>query len=145
MTLIELAHKLRPIIEKAVDMALDDTEAIEAALLFPKWTALVKEGRSVNKGFRFQHEGLLYKTVQPSYTFVDTYTPGTVGTESLFARVDETHAGTVTDPIPYSGNMELVEGLYYSQNEIIYLCTRSTGQAVYHALADLIGLYVEVA
>ena len=28
---------------------------------------------------------------------------------------------------------------------VTYLCTRSTGQPVYHALSDLVGLYVEVA
>ena len=41
--------------------------------------------------------------------------------------------------------MELTEGLYYSQNGIVYLCIRSSGQPVYHALSDLVGLYVEVA
>lgn len=30
-------------------------------------------------------------------------------------------------------------------NGVIYLCNRSTGQAVYNALADLVGLYVEIA
>ena len=42
------------------------------------------------------------------------------------------------------GNMELFEGLYYIQNGIVYLCTRNTEQPVYHALSDLVGLYVEV-
>ena len=40
--------------------------------------------------------------------------------------------------------MELSEGLYYSQNGILYRCTQSTGQPVYNALAELVGLYVEV-
>lgn len=30
-------------------------------------------------------------------------------------------------------------------NGVTYRCTISTGQAVYHALSDLVGLYVEVA
>lgn len=41
--------------------------------------------------------------------------------------------------------MELFEGKYYTQNSIVYICTRSTGTAVYHALSNLVGLYVEVA
>ena len=41
--------------------------------------------------------------------------------------------------------MELVEGLYYSQNGVTYLCIRSTGVPVYNNLADLVHLYVEVA
>ena len=46
---------------------------------------------------------------------------------------------------PYDGNMELFAGLYYVQNGVTYLCNRNTGQPVYNALADLVGLYVEVA
>ena len=36
MTLIELARKLRPYIEKAA-ISLDDIDAIEATQLFPEW------------------------------------------------------------------------------------------------------------
>ena len=38
----------------------------------------------------------------------------------------------------------LFEGKYYSQFDVVYICTRSTGVAVYNNLADLVGLYVEV-
>ena len=37
MTLLELARKLRPYIEKAA-LSLDDTDALEAPNLFPNWT-----------------------------------------------------------------------------------------------------------
>lgn len=50
--------------------------------------------------------------------------------------------GTADDPIPYEGNMELTEGLYYTQDGVMYRCTRSTGQSVYHALAELVEVYV---
>ena len=40
--------------------------------------------------------------------------------------------------------MALTEGLYYTQGGVTYLCNRSTGQPVYNALAELVGLYVEV-
>lgn len=143
MTLMELAKKLRPIIEQAVGDSLDYDTALEAVQLFPGWNKLVTEGRTVSKGFRFSYGGLLYKTMQSEYTFVETYVPGSVGTESLFCRVDETHAGTLADPIPYDGNMELFNGKYYSQGGVVYLCTRDSGTPLYHALADLVGLYVE--
>ena len=99
----------------------------------------------MTEGFRFQYEGKLYRTEQPEYTFVDTYVPGSVGTESLFSKVDETHAGTIEDPIPYETNMEIYEGLYYSQNGVTYLCTRSSGQPLQHDLSALVGNYVEPA
>ena len=64
-------------------------------------------------------------------------------TGCIYTRIDETHAGTPDDPIPYKGNMELVSGLYYSQDGVVYKCTRDTGIPVHNALADLVGIYVE--
>lgn len=54
------------------------------------------------------------------------------------------HAGTADDPIPYEGNMALESGKYYSQDGVVYRCTRDTGNPVFHALSELVGLYVEV-
>ena len=143
MTLTERARLIR----KAMDTAaatLTDEQALSCAELYKSWSVLVREDyTAVDSGFRFRHGDQLFKTMQPNYTFVDIYVPGAVGTESLFAKIDETHSGTLEDPIPYNGNMELFEGKYYSENDIIYLCNRSTGQPVYHALTALVGLYVE--
>lgn len=66
-----------------------------------------------------------------------------VDTAALYEEINETNAGTKEDPIPYNNNMELVEGKYYSQNGVTYLCTRNTGQAVYQSLSELVGIYVE--
>ena len=143
MTYTERALQLRPVIEQA-SQSLDDAVALTAVELFPQWKELVKEGRTVLRGFRFQYEGKLYRTEQPEYTFVEHYVPGTAGTESLFSKVDETHNGTVDDPIPYEKNMEIYKGLYYIQYDVIYLCIRDSGQPLYHDLSALVGSYVEV-
>ena len=143
MTYTERALQLRPVIEQA-SQSLDDAVALTAVELFPQWKELVKEGRKVEKGFRFQHEGNLYRTEQPTYTFVEYYVPGTAGTESLFSKVDETHKGTIDDPIPYEKNMEIYNGLYYTQYDVVYLCIRDSGQPLYHDLSALVGNYVEV-
>ena len=143
MTYTERALQLRPVIEQA-SQSLEDAVALTAVELFPVWKELCDKGAKVKEGFRFQHEGKLYRTEQPEYTFVETYVPGTTGTESLFSVVDETHKGTIDDPIPYEQNMEIYEGLYYSQNGVIYLCTRDSGQPLYHDLSVLVGSYVEV-
>ena len=63
---------------------------------------------------------------------------------TLYEVINETHAGTYDDPIPYDGNMALTAGLCYMQDYTIYKCTRDTGAAVYHALSELVGLYVEI-
>lgn len=80
MTLVELAYKLRPYIEKAVNIALDDTEAIEAALLFSHWD---KAG-SYAVGDRVTYEGVLYKCLQ-AHTAQETWTP--TAAPSLWAKV----------------------------------------------------------
>ena len=118
-----------------------DLDALAVKDIYPAWDSLI--GQTVNVDFKLTHDGKLYKVIQ-AHTVQSDWIPG-VGTESLYAVIDEGHAGTLDDPIPYDGNMELTEGLYYSQDGIVYLCTRSTGQPVYHALGDLVGLYVEVA
>ena len=143
MTYTERAMQLRPVIEKA-SQSLEDSVALTAVELFPKWKYLVDKGEEVEKGFRFQYENKLYRTEQPKYLFVAHYVPGSVGTESLFSVVDEDHAGTKTDPIPFQQNMEIFEGLYYKQYDVLYLCTRSSGQPLYHDLSLLVGSYVEV-
>lgn len=142
MTYTERALQLRPVMEQAAQ-SLDDTTALTAVELFPKWNELVEKSEKVTRGFRFQYGGKLYRTEQPEYIFVEHYVPGTVGTESLFSKVDESHAGTIEDPIPYETNMEIYEGLYYSQNGVTYLCIRSSGQPLYHDLSVLVGNYVE--
>jgi hypothetical protein len=129
--------------EQAVQ-SLDDAVALTVMELFPIWKVLVEKAQKVQKGFRFQHNGKLYRTEQPEYVFTAHYAPGTSGTESLFSLVDETHSGTAIDPIPFEKNMEIYEGLYYKQYDVLYLCIRSSGQPLYHDLSLLVGSYVEV-
>ena len=122
-------------------LEVDDATALRMVGYYPTWDELI--GKTVDKaGFRFTYGGKLYKTIPANHTFQKDWVPG-VGTESIYTHIDETHDGTQYDPIPYDGNMELTEGLYYTQDGVTYLCTRSTGQPVYNALSELVGLYVE--
>lgn len=140
----DAALVLRGIMDKTGAM-LTDEQALEVPGLYPRWEELVKLGSvTAEAGYRFIYGGKLYKCVNANPTFQATWVPG-VGTESIYTRIDETHAGTLEDPIPYEGNMELVNGLYYSQGGVVYKCTRDTGIPVHNALADLVGIYVEVA
>ena len=124
------------------NLTVDDNTALRMSEFYPEWNSLI--GQTVNKaGFRFTCGGKLYKTIPANHTFQADWVPG-VGTESIYTRIDETHDGTQADPIPYDSNMELTEGLYYTQVGVVYLCNRNTGQPVYNALADLVGIYVEI-
>lgn len=117
-------------------LAVDDATALRIVAYYPEWTA----GTAYAVGDRLVYNGDLYKVLQ-AHTSQETWLPGT-GTESLYTRIDEQHDGTKYDPIPYSGNMVLKAGKYYSQSGKTYLCNRDTGNPVYNALADLVGLYV---
>ena len=129
----------------AMKMSATDQQALAASALYPTYEDLVaRQYAAENAGYRFQYGGGLWKTLQPGYTFDGVYAPGQ-GTESVYTRIDESHAGTLEDPIPYEGNMELIAEKYYSQGGVVYRCTRGTGQRVFHKLNDLVGIYVEAA
>ena len=80
MTLIELAQKLRPLIEKAVEY-LDDAEAIEATTLYPAWSG---DGVAYEKDFRVKYNQVLYKVLQ-AHTSQPAWNPEAA--PSLFAKV----------------------------------------------------------
>lgn len=117
-------------------LTVDDATALRMVAYYPDWTA----GTAYAAGDRLVYNGDLYKVLQ-AHTAQETWLPG-AGTESLYVRIDEQHDGTKYDPIPYSGNMALENGKYYSQSGKTYLCNRDTGNPVYNALAELVGIYV---
>ena len=127
-------------------IAVDNQTALRMRIYYPTFPELV--GQTVKKGTKFRatdsEDADLYTVIQPELTIQEHYPPGT-GTESMYTRIDEKHDGTKYDPIPYDGNMALVSGLYYTQGGVLYLCYRDTVNPVYHALSELVGLYVEVA
>lgn len=122
--------------------SLDDVQALAVKAIYPQRSEVI--GQTVKQGFKFLYNDVLYKVIQPDgLTIQEQYIPGE-GTESLYAVINETNAGTKEDPIPYDGNMALENGKYYSQDGVIYLCNRDTEIPVYQDLKDLVGLYVTV-
>lgn len=119
---------------------LDDSEALKRKNYYPQWDDFI--GKSLEVGFKVIYEGKLYKVRQKVETVLENQYPS-INTAALYEEINESAAGTLEDPIPYNNNMELEEGKYYSQGGITYLCTRSTGQPVYHNLSDLVNLYVK--
>lgn len=149
----QMAERKRPLTEQEVTALLirqsvntlevDDNTALRMMDYYPTFEELCDKAYTAEKvGYKFQYGGKLYKTRQANYTFVAHYPPK-AGTESLYEAINETHSGTEADPIPYEGNMALTNGLYYVQDYVVYRCIRDTGAPIYHALADLVGVYVE--
>ena len=119
-------------------LTVDDNTALRMLDFYPEWAA----GTAYSVGYKVRKDGKLWRVVQ-AHTAQVGWEPENAA--SLWEQINETHSGTVDDPIPYDGNMALMAGLYYMQDRVIYKCTRDTGNPVYHALSDLVGLYVEKA
>ena len=129
------AKQLRQLIEQLA-VTLDDETALTGVELFPIWTI----DRAYAVGDKVQRNGQLWRCRQ-AHTSQTGWEPENAA--SLWTEICESHAGTLEDPIPYSGNMALESGKYYSQDNKVYRCTRDTGNPVYNALSELVGLYVE--
>lgn len=84
----------------------------------------------------------VYEVRQP-HTSQSDWTPDIA--VSLYKKVADGDQGDTPDnPIPYDGNMELFEGKYYSQDNVVYVCTRDSINPLYNDLKDLVHIYVEV-
>ena len=117
---------------------VDDQTALRMLTYYPEW----ESGKAYTVGYKVQYGGNLFK-VTTAHTSQADWGPDVAAT--LFERIDEQHDGSKHDPVPYSGNMALEEGKYYVQDDVVYRCTRDTVNPVYNTLAELVGLYVEMA
>lgn len=74
------AIRLRRLMEKAAELGLGDTEALEGAVLFPKWDG----AGQYTAGQRVRYNGILYRCLQ-GHQAQDGWDP--VSAPSLWARV----------------------------------------------------------
>jgi hypothetical protein len=122
-------------------MSLTDNEALKVKSMYPYWMEFI--GKSLTTGMKVRYNDGLYRVRQDIAVVLENQPPS-IDTAALYEEINESAAGTIDDPIPYNNNMELFEGKYYSQGDVTYKCIRSTGQAVYANLSELVGIYVEV-
>ena len=145
--LAAIAEKSRPLTAEEVNLlviaqqintlSVDDNTALRMLEFYPEWA----ENTAYTEGFKVQRGGKLWRCLS-AHTSTVTWEPENA--PSLWETINETHGGTIDDPIPYDGNMALESGKHYIQNNAIYLCTRDTVNPVYNDLTDLVGLYVEI-
>lgn len=127
---------------KQARFTADDQTAVRAVDLYPMW----QPDLTVLTGDRYQYEGKLYKAIQSHTTQAD-WTPDV--TPSMWTVIDVEHAGTIDDPIPASIGMEYEYGLYYVEEDVLYLCERE-GEAVggkvtlQYMPSELVGQYFSV-
>lgn len=135
----EIATLIASTARKINYIGLSDNQALSVAELYPSWSS--KIGETIEQDYITKHDGKLYRARQ-THTALAIYPPS-LDTTALYEVVEHQHEGTVDDPIPYTPPMEIYVGKYYSQSDVIYLCTRDSGTALTHDLSALINIYVE--
>lgn len=131
------ALMLRAMIEKAA-VSLDDSDALEAVELFPAW----KTDTEYAVGVRVSDADELFKC-QQAHTSQDGWRPSI--TPALWQKVEKPGQGDTPDnPIPWSWGLEIFNGKYYSQNDVVYVGIRDSGVGIFADLSALVHNYVEV-
>ena len=133
----EVVDKLKKLLQAQVTQQTDE-EALNNIELFPSWQSML--GKTVEIGARLFHDNRLWK-VRQTHTVSEEWKPDIA--TSLYVQIVADDSGTIDNPVVYEVGMELVEGKYYTEENVKYLCTRSLAQSVWH-LAYLVGQYVEV-
>ena len=126
MTLIELAYKLRPYIEKAVALGLTDEDALEAVQLFASWNPTA----TYAVGDRVRYNNVLYRCLQ-AHTAQEAWTP--TDAPSLWAKVlipdatvipeweqpDSTNPYSKGDKVMYNGKVyeSTIDGNVWSPDD----------------------------
>ena len=134
-----------------VAMNFTDAQALVVKEIYPKWSdlpdgiQLTKQDEAV-RGIEITKvlgdDEKLYRVIQ-THRKQSEWAPGQA-TASLFTVIDDEHAGTMEDPIPWAVNMIAYEGKYYCYNAVLYLCTRDSGIALQYAPDQLIDQYFSI-
>lgn len=141
LSILEQARTIREAMNEAGSF-LSDKRAYENQMLFPFW-----EANTLYKvGDRVRLYGILYKAVQ-EHTSQIGWEP--YMTPALWVVINDSHDGSLNDPIPANRGMEYTYGLYYLDPEDgkTYLCKRGeeSGTIVLQYLPhELIGQYFEL-
>lgn len=136
--IIKVTEEASVITRKINRIPLTNNEALSVKGLYPRWED--KIGTTIEVGFITLYGGNLWKARQ-THTALEVYPPS-LNTASLYEVIVEEYEGTMEDPIPYTPPMEIFEGKYYSEDNLLYLCNRDSGTVLTHRLADLVGIYV---
>ena len=136
----EMAEDVAKVTRKINYIGLTDNEALSVKELYPRWED--KVDMTIEEGYITLYNDSLWRARQ-THTALAIYPPS-MDTAALYEVVDYKHEGTESDPIPYTPPMEIFADKYYIQYDVLYKCTRDSGTALSHNLADLVGLYVEI-
>lgn len=136
--ILKNVENIESISRKINRIDLTNNEALSVKEMYPRWED--KVGSTIEVGFTTLYDENLWKARQ-THTAMEAYPPS-IHTASLYEVINEEHEGSMEDPIPYTPPMEIFKDKYYTQDDILYLCTRDSNTALSHNLQDLINIYV---
>lgn len=115
-------------VQKATD--IPDEQALEMPDLFYTWDEVLEAGELLEANTILNLDGQLYRVVQ-AVTPQAHQRPDSEGMLAIYRPIDETHAGTQEDPIPFVYGMDTEQGKYYSYNGKLYLCNLTMAPCVW--------------
>lgn len=118
---------------------ISNEEALDYMAIIYPWDYYLD--KVLTEGMMVTYEDKPWR-VRQTHTPLEIYPPS-LATASLYETIDKEHDGTLEDPIPYTPPMEIFEGKHYTEDGVVYRCTRDSGTALSHKLSALVGLYVE--
>lgn len=136
----DIVSQLKELAQTQVE-ALTDDEAKKVPALFPLW----ETEKAYAVGDRVWYQESLYKCVQ-AHTSQSAWNPKDA--VSLWANVSEESQeadGSREHPYSWESGMTAYEGMYYTENDTLYVCTRDSGGPLYYPISQLIGIYFQTA
>lgn len=115
----QLSAAARLYVQAATDVP--DETALEMPDLFKTWEEALKAGKELPKDTIINDGGQLYRVVQ-AVTPQKHQPPHGEGMLAIYRPIDQTHAGTKEDPIPWVYGMDTEQSKYYSYGGKTYLC-----------------------
>lgn len=135
---LECLESTKNISRKINRLNLTDNEALSVKEVYPTWES--KIDNTIEQGYIVLHNGNLWR-VRQTHIALEVYPPS-IHTAALYEVVEYRYEGTKENPIPYIPPMEIYEGRYYIQDNVLYLCTRDSDTALSHSLQNLVNIYV---
>lgn len=135
-----LTGQMQAAVKLYVQAATDipDEQALEMPDLFRTWDEVLAAGEQLEANTILNLDGQLYRVVQP-VTPQEHQRPDSEGMLAIYRPIDQTHAGTQEDPIPFVYGMDTEQDKYYSYNGKLYLCNLTMKPCVW--TPDTAGLW----
>nr|DAT41570.1 MAG TPA: hypothetical protein [Caudoviricetes sp.] len=114
--------------QSATDIA--DAAALQMPSLFKTWEEALAAGTALKANEIISCNDKLYRVVT-SVTPLESQRPDGESMLAVYRPIDQTHAGTQTDPVPFIYGMDTEAEKYYSYNGKVYLCKLTMPACVY--------------